>query len=162
VSSPRADARANVAGAVYGQVVVTSFVAALSEEESIDAGEIFVGLLVTVLVFWLAHVYGDAVAQRLTHEAPLAWREVWTIAKYEWPMMQAAVPALFVLGLGWAGAVPPRTAVGLAIGLGVMALLVWGFVIARASKLSALATLGSVALNGAIGLAIVALKILVH
>jgi hypothetical protein len=82
--------------------LVTSFVAALSEAESIDAGEIFGGLLVTMLVFWLA------------------------------------------------------------LGLGVVAPLAWGFVIARASRLSALATLGSVALNGAFGLGIVALKLLVH
>jgi hypothetical protein len=35
-------------------------------------------------------------------------------------------------------------------------------VIARASRLSALATLGSVALNGAFGLGIVTVKLLVH
>jgi hypothetical protein len=162
VSPPRAEGRANVAGAIYGQVLVTSFVAALSEAESIDAGEIFGGLLVTMLVFWLAHVYADAVAQRLEHKDPLTWREVWNIAKYEWPMLQAAVPALLALSLGWAGALPTLTAVRLAIGVGVVALLAWGFVIARVSGLSALATLGSVALNGAFGLGIVALKLLVH
>jgi hypothetical protein len=162
VSPPRPEDRANVAGAIYGQVLVTSFVAALSEAESIDAGEIFGGLLVTMLVFWLAHVYADAVAQRLEHKDPLTWREVWNIAKYEWPMLQAAVPALLALCLGWAGALPTLTAVRLAIGVGVVALLAWGFVIARVSRLSALATLGSVALNGAFGLGIVALKLLVH
>jgi hypothetical protein len=44
----------------------------------------------------------------------------------------------------------------------VVALLAWGFVIARASRLSALATLGSVALNGAFGLGIVTLKLYVE
>lgn len=162
VSPPRAERRANVAGAIYGQVLVTSFVAALSEVANVDAGEIFTSLLVTMLVFWLAHVYADAVAQRLEREDPLTWREVWTIAKYEWPMLQAAAPALLALSLGWAGVLPTLTAVRLAIGLGVVALLAWGFVIARASRLSALATLGSVALNGVFGLGIVTLKLLVH
>jgi hypothetical protein len=162
VSPPRAERRANVAGAIYGQVLVTSFVAGLSEVGSVDPGEIFTSLLVTMLVFWLAHVYADAVAQRLEREDPLSWREVWNIAKYEWPMLQAAVPALLALSLGWAGALPNLTAVRLAIGLGVVALLAWGFVIARASRLSALATVGSVALNGAFGLGIVTVKLLVH
>jgi hypothetical protein len=162
VSPPRAERRANVAGAIYGQVLVTSFVAALSEAESVDAGEIFGGLLFTMLVFWLAHVYADAVEQRLEHDDPLTLREVWNIAKFEWPMLQAAVPALLALSLGWAGVVATLTAVRLAVGLGVVALLAWGFVIARASRLSPLATLGSVALSGAFGLGIVTLKLLVH
>jgi len=162
LSAPRVEPGANVAGAIYGQVLVTSFVAALSEEESIDSGEMFTGVLVTMLVFWLAHVYADAVAKRLAREDPLTWLEVWTIAKQEWPMLQAAVPALLALALGWAGVLPTLTAVRLAIGLGVVALLAWGFVIARASRLSALATLGSVALNGAFALGIVTLKILIH
>jgi hypothetical protein len=162
VSPPRAEGRTNVAGAIYGQILVTSFVAALSEAVNADAGEIFASLLATMLVFWLAHVYADAVAQRLEREDPLTWRELWNIAKYEWPGLQAAVPALVALSLGWAGALSTRTAVRLALGLGVLALLAWGFVIARASRLSALATLGSVALTGAFGLGIVTLKLYVE
>jgi hypothetical protein len=162
VNPPRAKGRANVAGAIYGQILVTSFVAALSEAVDVDAGEIFASLLATMLVFWVAHVYADAVEQRLEREDPLTRREVWNIAKYEWPGLQAAVPALVALGLGWAGALSTLTAVRLSIGLGVVALLAWGFVIARASRLSALATLGSVALNGAFGLGIVTLKLYVE
>jgi hypothetical protein len=162
VSAAGEDAQANVAGAIYGQVLVTSFVAALSEAKSIDAGEIFAALFFTMLVFWLAHSYADAVASRLERDDPLTLREVRTIAKYEWPMLQAAIPALLALSLGWVGAMPTLTAVRLAIGLGVLQLLTWGFVIARASRLSPLATLGSVALNGAFGLGIVVLKVLVH
>jgi hypothetical protein len=161
VSPPRAEGRANVAGAIYGQILVTSFVAALSEVVDVDAGEIFASLLVTMLVFWLAHVYADAVEQRLEREDPLTWREVWSIARYEWPGLQAAVPALVAVGLGWAGALSTLTAVRLALGLGIVALLAWG-VIARASRLSVLATLGSVALNGAFGLGIVTLKLYVE
>jgi hypothetical protein len=90
-------------GAIYGQILVTSFVAALSEVADVDAGEIFASLLATMLVFWLAHVYADAVAQRLEREDPLTWREVWNIAKYEWPGLQAAVPALVALSLSLGG-----------------------------------------------------------
>jgi hypothetical protein len=162
VSPRRAEGRANVAGAIYGQILVTSFVAALSEVVDVDAGEIFTSLLVTTLVFWLAHVYADAVEQRLEREDPLTSWDVWNIARYEWPGLQAAVPALVALGLGWAGALSTLTAVRLAIALGVVALLAWGFVIARASRLSVLATLGSVALNGAFGLGIVTLKLFVE
>jgi hypothetical protein len=156
------ETRANVAGGIYGQVLVTSLVAALSEAKTIDAGEMFVSVFVTMVVFWLAHVYSEAVARRLTRTDPLTWLDVWTIAKFQWPMLQAAVPAFLALALGWAGAVSTLTAVRLAIGLGVIALLAWGFIIAYLSRLSPLATLGSVALNGTFALSIVALKALIH
>jgi hypothetical protein len=162
VSTQRAEGRANVAGAIYGQILVTSFVAALSEVVDVDAGEIFTSLLATMLVFWLAHIYADAVEQRLEREDPLTLGDLWSIARYEWPGLQAAVPALVALSLGWAGALSTLTAVRLALGLGVLALFAWGFVIARASRLSALATLGSVALNGGFGLGIVTLKLFVE
>jgi hypothetical protein len=51
VSPPRAERRASVAGAIYGQVLLTSFVAALSEVGSVDPGEIFTSFLLTMLVF---------------------------------------------------------------------------------------------------------------
>jgi hypothetical protein len=93
---------------------------------------------------------------------PLTWRKAWNIAKYEWPMLQAAVPPLLALSLGGRERCRPSTAVRPALGAGVVALLGWGLVIARASRLSALATVGSVALNGVFGLGIVSLKHLVH
>ena len=158
----RALAGANVAGAIYGQILVTSLVAALSEEEDLGAHDIFVGVLMTMLVFWLAHVYADAVARRLTRPEPLSLRETGDIARHEWPMVQSAAPALAALGLAWAGALSVRAGVELAIALGVGALFAWGLVIARRSRLSLAGTLGSMALSGAFGLAIVAMKTVVH
>ena len=66
------------------------------------------------------------------------------------------------LGLGWLGLLSNRFAINLAIALGVAALFAWGFLIARRSGLSPLGTVGAVGLNGAFGLAIVALKVIVH
>jgi hypothetical protein len=77
-------------------------------------------------------------------------------------MMRAAIPPLVALALAWAGVVSERSGINLAMALGIVALLGWGWVIARRSNLSRLGTVGSVAVNGLFGLAIVALKIIVH
>ncbi|MFL5819820.1 MAG: hypothetical protein ACJ76S_03965 [Solirubrobacteraceae bacterium] len=147
---------------VYGQILTTSVVAALSEDRNAGPAEILFSVALSMLVFWLAHVYAQAVALRLGRQAPLTWREVRTIMRQEWPIMQAAVPALVVLGLGWVGVLSDRAAINLAIAVGVVALSGWGFVIGRRSGLSRLGTVGAVVLNGAFGLAIVALKVIVH
>jgi hypothetical protein len=162
VPAREAEATANVAGAIYGQLLATAVVATLSEDEEISAAETFSGVAVTVLVFWLAHVYAEGVAERLGRERGLGWPEVRSVAAREWPMAQAAVPTLVVLGLGWVGALSRDAAIDLAIVVGVAALVAWGFVIARRSRMSALGTVGAVALTGGLGLAIVVLKVAVH
>ncbi len=151
-----------VTGAIYGQILVTAIVATLSEEESISASDILVGVGVTMIVFWLAHVYARAVALRLERTQPLTVREVAGIAAVEWPLVQAAVPAVVFLVLGWAGALSRDAAIDLAVAAGVVALAGWGFLIARRSRMSVLGTIGAVGLNSSFGLAIVGLKIAVH
>jgi len=159
VLAPEADATANVAGAIYGQVLVTAITASLTEEDEISTGETFAAVAVTVLVFWLAHIYARAVAERLSRQDDLGWAEVRGIAAREWPMAQAALPTLMVLALGWAGALSRDTSVELAIGVGVLSLVGWGFVIARRSRLSVLGTVGAVAVTGGFGVVIVLLKV---
>jgi hypothetical protein len=148
--------------AVYGQILTIAVVAALSEDPKASAGEILLSVVLTMLVFWLAHGYAEAVAERLDRPDPLTWREVRAILWQESPVMRAAVPALIALGLGWAGAFSTPIAANLAIAFGVAALFGWGLLISRRSRLSPLATAGAVVVNGGFGLAIVALKVIVH
>ena len=152
----------SVSRAIYGTILVTSVVAYLSEDGGISDGELLYGVALTALVFWLAHVYAESVAERFARDSPLTWRDVREVAAREWPpMAQAAGPAVAALGLAWAGALSRDAAVDLAIGLGVAALFAWGYVIARRSQLSLPGTVGAVAINGAFGLAIVVLKVTV-
>lgn len=106
VDAPEVHPSARVVGAVYGQILATAIVATLSEDSAASASEIFFGVAVAMLVFWLAHVYAEAVAVRLDRDQPLTVPEVWRVAVQEWPEAQAAIPALAALGLGWVGVLP--------------------------------------------------------
>ena len=152
----------NVTGAVYGQILVTAIVATLSEDEGISAGELLFWVVVTMLVFWLAHVYAEGVARRLDRDRDLGLPDLRELARDELPELYAALPAVAALTLGWIGALSTEVAADLAIGFGVAALAGWGFVIARRSRLSPKGTFASVAINGAFGLAIVALKVFIE
>ena len=159
VSGPEAQARPGAARAIYGLILATAIVAGLSEDSSVSSEELFAGVAVTTVVFWLAHVYAEALARQLDRDRPLGWAEVRGVAVQEWSMVQGAAPALLALGLGSIGVLSRDTSVDLAVGLGVAALVGAGFAVARHARLSPLGTLVAVSLNGAFGLAIVALKV---
>ena len=112
----------------------------------------------TVLVFWLAHVYAHALAWSLDSNEPFSRREIRPVARKEWPLLQAAVVPTIALIAGGIGLIRTQTAYWLAIGYGVAALVWWGLLIARKEHLSRLATCAVVLANAFFGLAIVLLK----
>jgi hypothetical protein len=153
---------ANVSRAIYGQILVTSLVGALSEDSDIDAAYILVSVTVTMLIFWLAHVYAEAMSRGLEAGRHVGWAEFRGLAAGEWPLVQAAFPTAIVLALGAIGAFSTATAVNLAIGVGVVSLFSWGLAIGRASGSSWAAALFGAAISASFGLVVVGLKALVH
>ena len=152
----------NVAAAVYGQILVTALVATLSEDETISAGQLLFWVVVTMLVFWIAHVYAAGVARRLELDHDLGVPDLKELIADELPELYPTLPAMLVLALGWVGVLSKETAAAVAIALGVATLAAMGYVVARRSKLDPRETVVSVVLNGSFGLAIVALKVFIE
>ena len=98
----------NLAGGVYGTILVTSIVAAADASEAIWRS---LGIVVvTTVVFWLAHVYAHAIASSVDRSAAFSLAEVRRIARHEWPLLQAAaLPSLCLVagGLGLVELTPP-------------------------------------------------------
>ncbi|HXF00045.1 MAG TPA: hypothetical protein VN458_06840 [Solirubrobacterales bacterium] len=153
---------ANATRAIYGQILVTSMVGALSEDSDIDAEYILVSVGATMLVFWLAHVYAAAMGRGLETAQHVSWTELRRLAADEWPLVQATFPTAIVLALGALGAYSTETAVTLAIVVGVVALFGWGLAIGRASGSSWTAALFGAAISAGFGLVVVGLKAVVH
>ncbi len=152
----------NLAGAIYGQVLVTSLIAAFSEDQGLESEQILVGVSISMVIFWVAHIYAASVAKRLHQTRALTLDEIRGEIGNEWPMLHAALPAIFVLGLGSIDVISVRNAVELAIALGIVQLFIWGFVIARASGMGPVRTGGTMIATAGFGLLIVFLKVLVH
>ena len=150
------DGGENLAGAIYGTILVTSVIAAADSSDAIWRS---IGIVeVTVLVFWLAHVYAHALAWSLDSNEPFSGRGLRPVARKEWPLLQAAVVPTIALVAGGIGLIRTQTAYWLAIGYGVAALVWWGLLIARKERLSRLATCALVLANAFFGLVIVLLK----
>ena len=150
-----------MSGAIYGQVLATSLVVALSQDERLGAREIVATLVVTMLVFWLAHAYASALARLASRRGSL-WSEMALSLREEWPLAQAGGAAVLALLLAVVGILSRDTAVSVAIVLGILQLAGWGAVVARRADVGLAKTIGGAAVSAAFGLVLVALKAAVH
>jgi hypothetical protein len=152
--------RANFAGAIYGTITATAVVAATASHEE-PAGTILVTAVATLAVFWIAHVYSEVMARHLEgHRPSLAL--VTGVVVRELPILESPAPALLLLLLGALGVVEEALAVNLALWAGVAQLAFLGVLYARQLGRSWPVTLLTAAFDGALGVAIIGLKAVLH
>ena len=154
--------RERIAGAVYGTIVVLGVLAAGSDSASIDAWELDVLMVATVLVLWVAHVYAHALAASLASGLRLDAAAITSLARREIPIVLAAVGPALVLLLGVFGLVSDEAAAWLAVGVGSLTLAIMGFRYARIASLGLLGTIVVVGANLSLALLIAALKVAVE
>jgi hypothetical protein len=153
--------RATIAGTVYGTIVVLAVLAAGGNAFEHDLWRLVAISVTTVLVLWLAHVYAHGLGESLLAGRRLDAAELGAIARRELAIPLAAVAPTAVLLLGVVGLLASRTAFWLAFGLGVATLGVQGLRYARVEHLGTQGTTAAVALNVALGLVLVVLKLFV-
>jgi hypothetical protein len=155
------DHRLDVAPAVYGSIIATAFVAAVAQKDD-AARDLALSLLATMVVFWIAHVWAKMTGERVRLRTALSGGQVRAMARREWPMVEAGLGPVIALALAWAGVYADDTGVALALGLGVVQLFAWGFVAGRRIYGRLGPALLSAAVDGSLGLAIVALEAALH
>lgn len=148
-------------GFIYGTIVVLAVIIAGARAYPDDAGHIAALVAVTSVVFWLAHVYANALAYSVARDQHLSLEALRLIARHEAAIMEAAVPPIAALSLGAVGLVSAGTAVWIAFLLGLAVLTVQGLTFARVEHLGWLATLVVVAANLGLGVVLVGLKLVV-
>lgn len=149
-----------LAGFVYGTIVVLAVLVAGVRAFPDDAGRIAAMVVVTSVVLWVAHVYAHGLAHSVAHDERVSLAELRLIARREGSLVEAAVPPIAALLLGAFDAVSTSTAVWIAFGLGLVVLAAQGIVFARVERLRWPAMFLVVAANVGLGLALVALKVL--
>ena len=152
--------RETVAGTVYGTIIVMSVLAAGARSYEQHLWRLLVLVGGSVVVLWLAHVYAHRLGESLQIGHRLTVGELSLIARREYAVVGAAILPLAAVGLGAAG-VADRTAVQLALWLGVATLTAQAIRYAHLERLSWGATFVTVTINLAIGLAIIALEVLI-
>jgi len=148
-------------GYIYGTIVVLAAMIEGQQAYRDGTGHVALIVLLTTVVFWLAHVYAHSLAQSVSTGRRVSRRDVLSIAHRESSIIEAAVLPVAMLGLGKLGAFSLHTAVWLAIACAVAVLVAQGLRYARLEHLGTFATAAIVGANLALGLSLVALKLLV-
>ena len=131
--------------AIYGLILATSVIAVSAEYDSSNAGLIGVTVLVTGVVFWLAHVYARVLAGSITHHRMLNRSEVREVLRHDWPLVEVTVPLVLILALGALDVVPDKAAILAATLAALVELAAAGAYAARASGAGLRGTVGSAA-----------------
>jgi hypothetical protein len=151
----------NFAAAVYGSILAAGVVASLDVGD-VGAGDMIAALAGTMVVFWLAHVWAEGIADRMHDPRPYTWRRLRAAAAWHWPMVQAATGPLLALALAGLGAWTLDTGVTLALAISIAQLVGWGIAVGRRTFDSWPAALASGAVDGLLGMVLIVLKTLVH
>ena len=151
--------RERIAGAVYGTIVVLAALAAGATAYQYDLWRLGAIVSASVLILWIAHVYAHGLGESLRLGRRLTRTELMTITGREVAIPLASILPLVAIALGALGVVRDRTAIWLALAVGVATLAIQGIRFARLERLSRTGTVVSVALNLSLGLLIVALKV---
>jgi hypothetical protein len=145
-----------LSAAIYGQIVVTSVVAALEVHENTSASEALAAVAGTIVVFWAAHVYAEALARAADR------RTVVGMLVAESTMLAVAVPTIWLLAFGAFGWLSRAHSSLLAIVEGVLSLLVLGALAGWRVRHSPARVVFTALIGAAFGLVVVVLKVAVH
>ena len=152
--------KGNLAGSLYGLVLVGSVLAALGPQERV--GYMIVAVVVTTVVFALAHAWAHALGGSAQTRTPVDRHALRHSMRHEWTIVQAAVPASAALIPAALGLYSARTGLWIALGVTVLLLFVWGAALREMAGGSAGQVVAAGAASAALGLLLVSLKAFVH
>lgn len=148
-----------LAGTLYGTIVVLAIVAAGSSPHAADAWQLLELVASSSIVLWVAHVYAHGLAESVREGHRLTAMELGDVAEREASIVLAALTPMIALTLGALHVMSERSAVWLAIGLCLATLAVEALRYAALERLTVGAAVLTVATNVSIGVLIVVLKI---
>ena len=158
---PVLDRDVRFGAAVYGSFLAASVIG-VAYESGAGTRTMTASLLGSMLVFWAAHVWSEAVGERIRLGEAFRTREVLSIARREWPLVEAAALPSILLGLAWAGAWSRETGARLALAAALVQVVSWGFAAGRRAGGRRLTASALAAGQGMLAVLLLAAERLIH
>jgi hypothetical protein len=151
----------NAAGVVYGIIVIGALLAAESGRHESYLDTIASAAIATAL-YWLAHAYAAVLGERLTRHARLTASALGRALAHDWAIVRGAALPLAVLALAWVAGATQQTAVTAALWSTIVSLVAFELIAGVRSRASPRELALEGAVGAAMGIAILALKIVLH
>ena len=145
---------------IYGLVLALSVIAVSWSSGPPDAGRVGLSVLVTAVVFWLAHVYASVLGRDMSQERRLTRAEVVRSLREYWSLIEVVIPLLLVLGLGEIDLITDTAAIVAATVISALELAAAGGYAAVRHGASLRGVIASASSGLALGLLVVLLKAL--
>jgi len=151
----------NPARVVYGVVMIGALLAAESGSHESFA-ETLGSAVIAVGIYWIAHAYSETLGRRLTMPGRLTAGALWRALRYEWAIAEGAAIPLLVLVFAWATGAGQETAVTVALWSAVGCVILFELVAAIRSEATPAELALDVGVGVVMGIAILALKVVLH
>ena len=151
----------NPSGVVYGIIVIGALLAAESgrHETYLDT---IASAAIAAALYWLAHAYAELLGRRLALHERLTARALGRALADDWAIMRGAALPLAVLAIAWAAGVAQQTGVTAALWSTIASLVAFELIAGIRSQASPRELALEGAVGAAMGIAILALKIVLH
>lgn len=151
-------AHADYTGGVYGSMLAASVVIGAGTLGSFPRLELVLLLLLTGVVFWIAHVHAQLFGARLAQQS-LDRRIVLHVCRDEWPIVKAAVPPAAAVAISPLLGLDVQGALWLALAVAVAGQVGWSAAAARRAGASWRLATATASVNLLLGLLIISFKI---
>ena len=153
--------RSPLAGAIYGTLAVGTLLAVESAQNE-TYGETLGAVLISLVLYWMAHAYAEFTSWRIRQSRPLTLRGL-IMAMTEWSLIPAgAALPLIALLIAWAAGAQLDAAVSAGVWTAFATLVLIELTASLRARRSVPQLLLQTALGSVLGLGIVALRILLH
>jgi hypothetical protein len=151
----------NPARLVYGVLAIGAVLAAESgsHENYLDTAG---SAMIAILLYWLAHAYADVLTYRLQSHARLRLAVLGRALRDEAAILLGAVPGLLALLLCWTFGVALASGVEAALWTTVASLIAFELLAGIRARATPRELAFEAAIGATMGLAIIALKVLLH
>jgi hypothetical protein len=151
---------ANPAGAVYGLVTIGALLAAESGLRDTYLETIGSATLAMIL-YWFAHSYADVLGLRLSTD-DFTRRDLWRTFTQDWTIVKGASVPLLALLLAWATGADQATGITAAVWSAAVSLIAFELAAGIRSRAKPVELVVEICVGAGMGLAILALRVLLH
>jgi hypothetical protein len=151
----------NVSGLLYGALIAASSMTVVSVHPP-SGGFVGLAALVTLAIYWLAHLYTEVLAERISEPGTSVWHRTWEAAGHETAILEGGLPVVACYAIVHLFGVSIADSALIALWFTVVLLAYIGYRIGRSLHASGIRMIFEVLGTAAFGILMIILKSVLH